>query len=368
MTNQPLMIFHAPYPMEQNPTAASRLRPLRMRQAFADIGYHVIDMSGTTPVRRRKLAVLRRKLRLGMKPEFLYSENSTQPNIFATSVKTGIAPLLDFTIMDLARRYEIPSGVFYRDIYWKFPQALARTATGSVSPLFHRLDMRGYLRNDVHFFLPSECMATYLDLPADATYSALPPAGDSGHTMALPMGPLRLFYVGGLGGHYRLDALFGALEHEPSAELELVAKAEQWQKMLADNPSLENEQIHVHHLSANELNPLYASTHIGILAVEPSDYWRFAAPAKLFEYISRGRPVLVTAGTEAARIVRTMDAGWEVDYTVADIARTLEFLRTHPDEVARKASNACAAAARNTWKDRARTVASVLHAKGQGQH
>lgn len=360
MHSTPTMIFHAPYPMEPNPTAASRLRPLRMRQAFAEIGYHVIDMSGTTLERRRKLAALRRKLRQGTKPEFLYSENSTQPNVFATSVKSGFAPMLDNAILSLVHRHGIPSGVFYRDIYWKFAHAPAKTVIGKLSPFFHRLDMRGYLRNNVHFFLPSEGMATYLNLPNDAMFSALPPAGDSGRTMPLPTGPLRLFYVGGLGGHYRLDALFAALKQEPSIELELVTRPEQWKAALAQDSSLGSDQIHVHHLNSSELDPLYADTHIGILAVEPSDYRKFAVPAKLFEYISRGRPVLVTAGTEAARIVNKLDAGWQVNYGIADIAQILTFLKAHPEDVKQKARNARIAAQTNTWRDRARSVAEVL--------
>ena len=121
-----------------------------------------------------------------------------------------------------------------------------------------------------------------------------------------------------------------------------------------------SDQIHVHHLNSSELDPLYAGTHIGILAVEPSDYWKFAAPAKLFEYISRGRPVLVTAGTEAARIVSKLDAGWQVNYEITDIAQILTFLKGRPEEVEKKARNARVAAQTNTWSDRARTVAEVL--------
>lgn len=360
VADEPVMIFHAPYPMEMNPTSASRLRPLRMREAFAELGYTVVDMSGTTPERRRKLKKLRKLLRDGMKPDFLYSENSTQPNVFATSVKAGLAPFLDYEIIRTAHKSHVPTGVFYRDIYWRFQDGPALSLIGKVSPFFHKMDMRGYLKNDVHFFLPSENVADCLGLDSGTAYSALPPGGDSGCATPLPDGPLTLFYVGGIGKHYNLDCVVSAVTRMECIRLEIVTKQDQWEAAIAANPSLRSSALNVYHLNANELAPLYAKSHIGVLMVEPSRYRQFAVPAKLFEYIAHGRPVLATAGTEAARIVAHFDAGWVVEYSEDAIANLLEYLVQHPEEVRQKSENASVAARSNTWTDRARTVADVL--------
>ena len=102
-----------------------------------------------------------------------------------------------------------------------------------------------------------------------------------------------------------------------------------------------------------------------MLAVEPSDYRRFAVPLKLFEYLSRGRPILVTEGTEAARIVSSFNAGWVVPYTAEAIAATLRRLQGNRAEVQAKAANAVSAAKVNTWADRARTVADTLTGKSK---
>lgn len=64
------MIFHAPYPMEPNPTSASRLRPLRMREAFKQIGYDVVDLSGSTPQRKAGMKHLKELLRSGKSRTF----------------------------------------------------------------------------------------------------------------------------------------------------------------------------------------------------------------------------------------------------------------------------------------------------------
>lgn len=364
------MIFHAPYPMETNPTSASRLRPLRMREAFKTLGYDVIDVSGTTPQRRQALKSLRKTLRSGLRPDFLYSENSTQPNLFATSIKDGFAPTLDYQIMRQAHRHNIPIGVFYRDIYWRFPQFAAKDLIGRISPLLHRLDMCGYQRNNAHLFLPSLKMAEVMGLDASDSFSALPPAGDDDNVLPLPepLHPLRLFYVGGIGGHYRLDKLIQAIAGNRNINLELVTRKSQWQTAIQADSNLKSENIHPHHLDSWQLAPLYAQSHIAVLLVEPTTYWDFAAPVKLFEYISRGRSILVSAGTEAARIVSKYDTGWVVDYEDEAIANILRHLQEHPEEIAEKAAKAAAAAKENTWTTRAHQVAQTLCPPGAAEY
>ncbi|SHI28948.1 Glycosyltransferase involved in cell wall bisynthesis [Actinomyces denticolens] len=367
MSERPRMIFHAPYPMEPNPTAASRLRPLRMRQAFEEIGYEVIDVSGTVTQRRAALRSLRRSLAGGERPDFLYSENSTQPNLLATSIRTGAAPLLDYSIMRLARRHRIPVGVFYRDAYWRVPALRGRGAYRRCSDALQRVDLVGYRRNGVHFFLPSEPMSALVGLGARDSFSALPPAGEPGRLLPLPPADeeLRLIYVGGLGGHYDLDSFLTALSATPSVRLDLVTRPQQWERALAGDERLRSPAITAHHLSAGELEPLYASAQAAVLLVTPTDYWDIAVPVKLFEYLSYGRPVMATRGTEAGRIIEANGAGWVVDDDPRAIGDLLARLRDHPEEIAERAEAARRAASRNTWADRARAVAGVLTGKSR---
>lgn len=359
----PTMIFHAPYPMEPNPTSASRLRPLRMREAFKAAGYQVIDLSGTTPQRRTGYRRLKEQLAAGVKPAFLYSENSTQPNIFATSIRDGLAPLLDTSIMATAHRAGIPVGVFYRDVYWRFSSFRAKSVTGRLAPAFHRLDLRGYLAAKAHFFFPSTAMSPYLGLPEGTSYSALPPAGAAGQTLPLPEGPLTLVYVGGLGNHYVLTELAQALKATSSVHLNMVVRQREWENSAGEFATLSSANVHPHHLNANQLDGVYARSHIGVLTVKPSEYWQFAVPAKLYEYLSKGRPILVTEGTEAARIVGELGCGWQVPYDGKTLARTLRHLANQPEEVQQKAHQTRAAAAVNTWQDRALQVATTLTGK-----
>ncbi|WP_238994142.1 glycosyltransferase [Actinomyces sp. 565] len=359
--DRPWMVFHAPYPLDPDPTSASRLRPLRMREAFAQIGYRVFDLSGSVSRRRRAFAALRARVAAGDRPAFLYSENSTQPNVLATSVRTGVAPLLDYRIMRAMRHAGVPVGVFYRDAYWRFAFGRASGLRGSIVPALQKADLVGYRRNGVNFFVPSRPMADVLGLDDDVC-SPLPPAGQADCSEPLPPvdGTLHLVYVGGLGGHYDLDVFFSALVAIPCAQLELVTRKPLWETAVAANPELSAEQIRVSHLAANELAPVYRRASVGVLTARPSEYWSFAVPVKLFEYLSYGRPVIATRGTETGRIVEANGAGWVVDYDRDAIASLLAHLQEAPEEIAERAAAARAAARVNTWADRARDAARTL--------
>ncbi|WP_247595304.1 glycosyltransferase [Actinomyces procaprae] len=333
-----------------------------MREAFAHIGYRVFDLSGSVRRRSESFAALRARIADGDRPAFLYSENSTQPNVLATSVRTGIAPLLDYRIMYAMRRAGVPVGVFYRDAYWRVPTAETRTPYGHIANALQRGDLYGYRRNRVHFFLPSAPMSELVGLGRDDSFSALPPAGEPARTLPLPEveGGLRLVYVGGLGSHYDLTAFVSAVAVTPDAGLELVTRESQWRAAVAQNPALLADSISAQHLSSSELEPVYARSHIGVLAVKPSSYRDIAVPVKLFEYLSYGRPVIATRGTEAGRIIDANGAGWVVDYSHDAFAALLLHLTRAPEEVEERAASARAAARVNTWADRARLAARVL--------
>ncbi len=353
------MVFHAPYPMVANPTSASRLRPLRMRQSFEQLGYEVIDLSGTVTQRRERFKDLKVRLSKGARPDFLYSENSTQPNVLATSIRQGFAPILDYEVFRLARRYGIPSGVFYRDVYWKFDQSGKSNVRARFIKFLNRADLLGYRKNQLHFFLPSLPMASVLGLGGGDSFSALPPGSDQREVLDLPDWPMRLFYVGGLGGHYIMDEFLSALTAMPIA-LDLCTPQSNWAAVQEGIPELRNSNIRVHHLASGELGTLYRAVHVGVLAMKPDAYRDFAAPVKLFEYFSYGKPVIVTKGTNAASIVEKTGAGWAVDWNRAEILNLLRRLTKEQTEVRERAKLAAQAAVNNTWLARAREVASVL--------
>ena len=91
----PTMVFHTPFPIDRQARAASGIRPWRMMDAFAALGYEVLDVTGTPAERRRRVRALARRLREGQKIDFLYSECATIPTMFAGARHLPPHPVLD---------------------------------------------------------------------------------------------------------------------------------------------------------------------------------------------------------------------------------------------------------------------------------
>lgn len=63
------MIFHCPVKNEGNPDA-SQLRPLKMIEAFRQIGYDVAVVYGDGAERKKSIAAIKRSIRGGVKYDF----------------------------------------------------------------------------------------------------------------------------------------------------------------------------------------------------------------------------------------------------------------------------------------------------------
>jgi glycosyltransferase involved in cell wall biosynthesis len=94
-------------------------------------------------------------------------------------------------------------------------------------------------------------------------------------------------------------------------------------------------------------------------------YNDIALAIKLFDYLSYGRPLLVTDCTEQARIIRQADAGLVVGDSVDQLAQGIARLAAaSPGQVDAWSERAHATALRESWTSRARQLVDVLEAVG----
>jgi glycosyltransferase involved in cell wall biosynthesis len=94
-------------------------------------------------------------------------------------------------------------------------------------------------------------------------------------------------------------------------------------------------------------------------------YNDLAVPIKVMEYLSYGRPLVVTDCTEQASIVTDADAGIVVQATVDGMATgLLGLLESDPAQVDAWSANAASAALRNSWRSRAERILSLATASG----
>lgn len=353
------MVFHAPYPIDPQPAGASRLRPKKMLESFHDLGGALHRITGSPRQRKLGYADLRRRIRRGRRIDYLYSENSTQPNVLASSIKGGLAPFLDARILRFADRQRIPAGQFYRDVYWRFPGALAASPPlrRAVMEIAYRFDAAVLRRLRTHVFLPSERMGPVVPLP-DGRFSALPPGCDV-HSSTAPEG-IRLLYVGGLGSEYGMHLCVDAVRSVPGVTMTMVVPPADWERYRAEYEPLMDESIRVVHARSHELGPIYDQASACVLFVEPSEYRTFAAPVKFFEYMSYGKPILLSAGTYAAEFAAARGIGMEIPYTREAFTAALRDLADHPERLESLAAGAQRERHEHTWLRRAQQARTAL--------
>lgn len=357
------MIFHHPFPLPTETTSGSRLRLSQMLQAFKTIGYQVEVIAGSTQDRHRAITRLKTLADQGEQFDFLYAESATVPSLWG---KGNIyRPLLDLGFFNWIQRQNIPAGLFYRDVYWRFPQAhntwfLRRYVS---TPLYW-YDWRIYSRFVNHLFLPSLAMRSALpgNWPVNRT-TALPPGSKIFTTKKnkeSQLAPLAVFYVGGITPPlYDLKVMFDVVESLNGVQLTVCCREFEWEMVKGHYAPLDDEKIHIVHASGEDLDVYYTAADIFGLWRKPNAYLDFAMPVKLFESLGHATPILTSAGTAASNFVTREDIGWVIK-TKDDLGALLVRLRDNRDLVAAKRAQMLQVRDRHTWPVRAQTVADTL--------
>lgn len=353
------MVFHAPYPLDPAPASASRQRPNKMLAAFTENGFQVHRITGDPFQRALAFRDLRRRVAGGQAIDFVYSENSTQPNVLATSLKRGLAPFLEARLIGFCARRAIPFGQFYRDVYWRFPekQAAVPAPRRIAMQVAYRADLAVLRGSHAHVFVPSLPMARIIPFD-ERRCTALPP-GAQVRESPTPRG-LQLLYVGGVGLGHEIDEALGALREVEQAHLTMVVPRPAWESHRERYSPLLTDRVTVVHAGSEELQELYDGASVGLLLVEPNDYRRFAVPMKMYEYLGQGKPTLASRDTLAGALVEEMEIGFTATNTQSEISALLERLRDDPAVLDGAIERVLSLRHEHTWAMRARTVTEVL--------
>lgn len=365
-------IYHYPNPVEDKPGVGSALRPSQMLQAFRAIGYEVELVTGYSAERREKIRLVSEKIKSGVNYDFVYSENVNDPTLMSDKDHFPRHPFMDFQFFGLCRRHGISVGLFYRDVYWKFPIFQA-----SVSPLKRRIlipmfayDLKQYRRRLDLMYLPTMRMQQYA-LPGFPS-KELPPGGvlrPESYAFKRERTPaeegLRIFYVGSLSALYDNRMLFQAVQETPGVYLTVCTHQKQWEKCLPEYEKYLCERIEVVHKSGDALREYYENADVAAYCLNHDEYLDMAMPIKVFEAISYGTPLLATSIYSIAQMIRRENIGWVTETSVEGIKSMLEYLKAHPEQIREKTEHTIRAAERNTWQCRAQQVANDLTAMNE---
>jgi len=359
------IIFYYPAPFNRNASSASGIRPVKMYDAFVEAGYIVDKIVGYSKDRLLCFRKIRNNVNNGIRYEFVYGESTTMPTELSDPKHIPIHPFLDFRFFKFCRRNDISIGIFYRDIYWRFPEYKEKVSTVKrhIALFFYYFDLIQYRRYLNTLFLPSVNMSKYIPFTKEKQiFHDLPPGHDCDLTDELVVdNPLKLIYVGGIGSLNRLHMLFESLIDNKNIKLTVCTRKNEWTAVMNDyvNISLSNN-IAIEHQSGDSLKLLYNDANLALLFMPIDDYKSFAVPFKLYEYIGYCLPIITSKGTFAGNIVEKLNIGWNIEYSKDSFENLLKYLSENLWEVKEKFENIRKIQHLHSWYQRVKTVENIL--------
>lgn len=359
------IIFHIPFRIDPNRASASQIRPLMMLNAFKTIGYDVDVVMGNSVERIKAIKLINEKLKKGELYSFLYSESSTMPTLLSDPHHLPLHPTADFRFFENCKKHGIPIGLFYRDIHWRFEQYKKQVSLWKrvYANIFYKWDISQYKRLVDVIYLPSILMMKFLPELQSKVIKALPPGGAEVDNFQIETAvcsrtqPKKVLYVGGVGRLYNLELFLEAFSKlDLNCEFTICCRVDEFRNEEPRiGPYIDGKKVKVVHAKGQELLQLYSTHDYCCLFVKPIDYWEFAMPVKLFEYISFMKPIIAVKGTCVGNFVEENNIGWAVPFTRYDIdsfltKMDLNKLKTVSTERYK------AIKARNTWIERAKEV------------
>lgn len=322
------IIYHIPLKIDFNRFSASHIRPIKMLEAFRQLGYEVDLVEGYARERSIAIKRIKRNIRKGIKYDFLYSESSTMPTLLTEKHHYPIHPFLDFSFFKFCKQQNIRIGLFYRDIYWVFPSSRL-SIKQVVAKLFYKYDIFRYNKLLDVLFLPSVEMGKYIPQLKITNLKSLPPGISSfissNYLSKIPVKKtvLELLFVGAISGLYDLTMLCKVVKSLNNVHLTICCRKDEWLKEKQFYDPYLNGNISVVHESGERLSNLYLNADIACIYFKSDTYLNFSVPYKLYESISYGCPILANIDTLSGRFVHDNKIGIACSYSEDELLYVL---------------------------------------------
>lgn len=368
-------IVYIPYKLEENGRGARMVRPLKMIQAFRDLGYSVTLVDGFSRERKKRISFVKKQIRTGISYDFAYIEGNTEPIFLTDPHHFPTHPFLDFGFFRFLNKHDIPIGLFYCDIYWKFKNY------GEGMPLwkrkaalfFYALELKKYENCISKFYLPDCKMLEFIGNPRlERIAEELPPgcdkievSHDDNDVLFSDEKPIKVFYVGGLGDHYQIVELVKAIKERSFTRLTLCCRADDWEKQRSAFEEYLCDRVEVIHCNSDQLDCFYKDTDICSLMFKESVYISFARPVKAYEYLAHEIPVIATEGISIGDFVKENKIGWSIPYDYRSISEVFDKIKDNPSILKEKIKRCHSVKKYNLWTCRANSVITGLNKKAK---
>ncbi len=266
----------------------------------------------------------------------------------------------DLAFLALARLLGIPVVTYVRDAQYLFEEYYSGTSLKRRIARALFLPAIGLLRRaSTRTGYPSIGLARAVADQAPEPL-LLPPGSPAPVEIQRRPDPRHLLFVGGMRyAAHGLDLLTGAVERVRAGgtDVRLICVSRPGEEPPPPRP----EWMRIERGSGTAIHALLPDV---IATIQPrlrSPYNDLAVPIKVMEYLSYGRPLVVTDCSEQARIVAEADAGIVVRDTVESMAEGLErLLAADEAQLERWSANAAAAATTASWGRRAERILDIL--------
>lgn len=363
-------IVYLPYKLKEKGQGARMVRPRKMVKAFTDLGYSVCLIDGFSRERKRKISYVKKQIKSGECYEFAYVEGSTEPIFLTDPHHFPTHPFLDFSFFHFLKTHHVPVGFFYCDVYWKFEDYGEGLPfwKKKIALFFYSLELKKCEKCISRFYLPDLKMLDYIDNRALAEISEeLPPGCDQTEVRHnndfiefSDERPIKIFYVGGLGGHYQIVELVKAIKERTFTSLTICCRPDEWEKNKSSFEDFLCDRVKIIHCNSDQLEPFYNDTDICSLMFKWSIYRSFAKPFKAFEYLSHEIPVIATEGSSIGYFVKENSIGWSIPYDSKRIAGIFDLIKDDPSVLKKTIIQCQYVKNNNLWTCRANAVITGL--------
>lgn len=328
------VLLYYPFEVAENANSGSKLRPKEIYKAFQEWGkredVEILLLSGSSAERE----VLFEQWKAQGKLEhlwFCYMENQTIPFWLTDKGHIPKKPFIDKKVMKYLKQRQVPVGVFYRDVYWKFDELYPlKGLKKAVMKTIYRMEESFYSKYCDVIFLPSDAMGKYVGIPKKKV--SLPPGGKEMNVAKIEKN-IKIsqgLYVGGInnedyGLFLLLDALKIANKQETVCDLTIVCREDEY-KQLPEEKKLRIEEMNVtvEHVSGEALNELYREMDFAFIPRYRSTYNDFSVPVKLVEYLSNELPVIATYCRAQQEIIEADGYGIICEDKPEDMGKAIE--------------------------------------------
>ena len=268
----------------------------------------------------------------------------------------------DLAFLALARGLGVPVLTYVRDAYQLFPDEYpARSVRQRIGYAAFRPMLRALRAVSSDLAFPTRGLArAVLGDNAGRAAPLLPPGCPEPVTVARAPTAGRLLFVGDarLPAH-GADRLVDAVRHARAAGVgvELTVVCRPGQEPPGERPAW----LRIERAEGSAIHAMLPDVVATVIPRPRTAYNDLALPVKLFEYLSYGRPILVTDCPEQAAIVRSAGAGLVTADGAGDLAAGIERLMSAGRPQLDGWSEAAHRAARaHRWTTRAERVVQLL--------